>query len=176
VQPGGVPGFYGDFTNAGKATVKGAEFEFSWRPNRQWEVNGFLALLSAGYDEFMSGGKNIADTQKFSNTPARQVGLNLTRTDRDVFGGALRSMVGYGYRSKVYPTTDLSETLAQGGYSIWTAGVVWEAPKNWTFSLHGSNLGNKRYRTDGYNIPAVFILDGFYGPPRQIIAKAGYKF
>ena len=176
VQPGGVPGFYGDFTNAGKATVKGAEFEFSWRPNRQWEVNGFLALLDANYDEFISGGKNIADTQKFSNTPARQVGLNVTRTDRDVFGGALRSMVGYGYRSKVYPTTDLSETLAQGGYSIWTAGVVWEAPKNWTFSLHASNLGNKRYRTDGYNIPAVFILDGFYGPPRQIIAKAGYKF
>lgn len=175
-QPGGLPGFYGDFTNAGKATVQGAEFEFSWRPNRQWEVNGFLAFLDAKYKEFISGGHDIAATQKFSNTPRKQLGLNLSRTDRDVLGGTLRSMLGYGYRSKVYPTTDLSETLAQGGYGLWTAGVVWEGAKHWTFSLHGSNLGNKRYRTDGYNIPAVYILDGFYGPPRQVIAKAGYKF
>ena len=175
-QPGGLPGFYGDFTNAGKATVQGAEFEFSWRPNRQWEVNGFLAFLDARYKEFISGGQDIAATQKFSNTPRKQLGLNLSRTDRDVLGGTLRSMLGYGYRSKVYPTTDLSATLAQGGYGLWTAGVVWEGAKHWTFSLHGSNLGNKRYRTDGYNIPAVYILDGFYGPPRQVIAKAGYKF
>lgn len=175
-QPGGLPGFYGDFTNAGKATVQGAEFEFSWRPNRQWEVNGFLAFLDAKYKEFISGGQDIAATQKFSNTPRKQLGLNLGRTDRDVLGGTLRSMLGYGYRSKVYPTTDLSKTLAQGGYGLWTAGVVWEGAKHWTFSLHGSNLGDKRYRTDGYNIPAVYILDGFYGPPRQVIAKAGYKF
>lgn len=175
-QPGGLPGFYGDFTNAGKATVNGAEFEFSWRPNRQWELNGFLAFLDASYKEFISGGRDIADTQKFSNTPRKQLGLNVTRTDRDVLGGTLRSMIGYGYRSKVYPTTDLSETLAQGGYGLWTAGVVWEGARNWTFSLHGSNLGNARYRTDGYNIPAVYILDGFYGPPRQVIAKAAYKF
>lgn len=176
IQPGGLPGFYGDFTNAGRATVKGAEFEFSWRPTRQWEVNGFAALLDASYGEYMSGGQNIAATQKFSNTPRRQLGLNLMRTEPNVWGGTLRAMAGYGYRSKVYPTTDLSETLAQGGYSLWTAGVVWEGARHWTFSLHGSNLGDKRYRTDGYNIPAVSILDGFYGPPRQIIAKAGYKF
>lgn len=175
-QPGGLPGFYGDFTNAGKATVNGAEFEFSWRPSRQWELNGFLAFLDASYKEFISGGRDIADTQKFSNTPRKQLGLNVTRTDRDVLGGTLRSMIGYGYRSKVYPTTDLSETLAQGGYGLWTAGVVWEGAKNWTFSLHGSNLGDKRYRTDGYNIPAVYILHGFYGPPRQVIARAAYKF
>jgi len=175
-QPGGLPGFYGDFTNAGKATVNGAEFEFSWRPSRQWELNGFLAFLDASYKEFISGGRDIAATQKFSNTPRKQLGLNVTRTDREVLGGTLRSMLGYGYRSKVYPTTDLSETLAQGGYGLWTAGVVWEGAKNWTFSLHGSNLGNARYRTDGYNIPAVYILDGFYGPPRQVIAKAAYKF
>lgn len=175
-QPGGLPGFYGDFTNAGKATVQGAEFEFSWRPSRQWEVNGFAAFLDAKYKEFISGGQDIAATQKFSNTPRKQLGLNFSRTDRDVLGGTLRSMLGYGYRSKVYPTTDLSETLAQGGYGLWTAGLVWEGAKHWTFSLHGSNLGNKRYRTDGYNIPAVSILDGFYGPPRQVIAKAGYQF
>jgi iron complex outermembrane receptor protein len=31
-QANGQPGFFGDFTNAGKATVNGAELEFLWRP------------------------------------------------------------------------------------------------------------------------------------------------
>lgn len=175
-QANGLPGFYGDFTNAGKATVKGAEIEFAWRPNRQWDVAGFAAFLHAGYDEYLSGGKDIAAQQKFSNTPRAQFGLNLTRTERGVWGGTLRALAGYGYRTKVYPTTDLSETIAQPGYGLWTAGLVWEAARHWSVSLHGSNLGNARYRTDGYNIPALYILDGFYGPPRQIIAKLGYRF
>ncbi|MDC8757099.1 TonB-dependent receptor [Janthinobacterium fluminis] len=175
-QANGLPGFYGDFTNAGKASVKGAEIEFAWRPNRQWDVSGFAAFLHASYDEYMSGGKDIAAQQKFSNTPRAQFGLNVTRTDRDVMGGTLRTLAGYGYRSKVYPTTDLSETIAQPGYGLWTAGLVWEAARHWTVSLHGSNLSNVRYRTDGYNIPALYILDGFYGPPRQVIARAAYRF
>lgn len=82
------------------------------RPSRQWEVNGFLAFLDAKYKEFIGGGQDIAATRKFSNTPRKQLGLNLSSTDRDVLGGTLRSMLGYDYRSKVYPATELSETLA----------------------------------------------------------------
>ncbi|WP_255755208.1 TonB-dependent receptor [Massilia sp. erpn] len=176
VQADGTPSFYGDFTNAGKAKVKGAELEFVWRPNRQWNVSGFAAWLHARYDEYLSGGRNIAAEQKFSSTPRGQYGLNLERVDQNVMGGTLRTMLGYSYRSKVYPTTDLSETLAQPGYGLWSAGVVWEASRQWTFSLHGANLADKHYRTDGYNIPALYILDGFYGPPRQITARAAYRF
>jgi iron complex outermembrane receptor protein len=175
VQPGGLPGFYGDFTNAGKGTVKGAEFEFSWRPNRQWEVNGFLALLNASYDEFMSGGKNIADTQKFSKHAAAPGG-----PEPDAHGPrrVWRRPAQHG-RLRL-PQQGVSDDGLErdpgAGRLQYGRPASWEAPKNWTFSLHGSNLGNKRYRTDGYNIPALYILDGFYGPPRQIIAKAGYKF
>lgn len=174
-QANGTPGFYGDFTNAGRGKVRGAELEFAWRPAPQWSVNGFAAWMDAGYDEYLSGGKNVAAQQRFSNTPRAQLGLNLIHTGRQVFGGELRSMLGYGYRSKVYPTTDLSETIAQPGYGLWQAGVTWEAGR-WSVGLHGSNLTDVHYRTDGYNIPAVSVLNGFYGPPRQVGARLGYRF
>ena len=115
----------------------------------------------------MSGGNDIAAPQKFSNTPGQatrpEPGPHRPRYPRR----HVAHPHGYGYRNKVYPTTDLSETLAQNGYGLWTAGLVWERARHWTLSLHGSNLRDVRYRTDGDYVPAVFILDGFYGPPRQ---------
>jgi iron complex outermembrane receptor protein len=175
-QANGTPGFYGDFTNAGKAHIDGAELELAWRPDRNWNITGFIAGLDAKYDEFISSGVNIASSQKFTNAPKMQVALNVERIDQPGFGGTLRTLVGYSYRTKVYPTTDLSEVIAQAAYGLWSAGVVWERDKHWRFSVNGSNLADKQYRTDGYNIPALHILDGFYGPPRQVMARVSYRY
>jgi iron complex outermembrane receptor protein len=54
--------------------------------------------------------------------------------------------------------------------------VVWRANDAWTFSLQGTNLADKEYRTTGYNIAALGILTGFYGPPRQYSLTARYNF
>lgn len=175
-QANGTPAFYGDFTNAGKAHMDGAELEFAWRPDRSWNISGFISTLNAKYDEFMSGGVNIASTQKFTNAPKMQLALNVERIDKPGFGGTLRTLLGYSYRTKVYPTTDLSEVIAQPAYGLWSAGVIWERDQHWKFSLNGSNLSNVHYRTDGYNIPALYILDGFYGPPRQVMARVSYLY
>jgi iron complex outermembrane receptor protein len=174
--PNGTQGFFGDFTNAGRATVKGLEVEFAWRPDRVWTVSGNVAGIDARYDEYISRGVNIASIESFSNTPSLSGSLNIEARTAAPWGGTLRTHVGVSYRSQVYPTTDLSPALAQNGYSLLNAGVVWERDKHWTFSLQGSNLGDKAYRTDGYNIPSLGILDAYYGPPRTVSVTAGYKF
>lgn len=175
-QANGTPGFYGDFTNAGKAHIDGAELELAWRPDRHWNVAGFLSGLHAVYDEFISSGVDISSTQKFTNAPKFQASVNVERIDKPSFGGTLRTIVGYSYRTKVYPTTDLSEVIAQPDYGLWSAGIAWERDAHWRFSLNGSNLSDVKYRTDGYNIPALHILDGFYGPPRQVMARVSYRY
>ncbi|MCZ8077483.1 MAG: TonB-dependent receptor, partial [Paucibacter sp.] len=75
-----------------------------------------------------------------------------------------------------YPTTDLSEVIAQNAYGLISAGLIWEKTERLSFSLQGSNLANKAYRTDGYNIASLGVLSGFYGAPRTITAGVGYKF
>jgi iron complex outermembrane receptor protein len=174
-QANGQPGFFGDFTNAGKATVNGAEIEFLWTPSTAWRISGNLATLDAKYDEYIDRGVNVADQKKFSNTPKFQASLNLEH-NLPLAVGTLRSRLGLSHRSKVYPTTDLAEALSQDAYTLVNAGLIWEKDSRLSFFLQGSNLTNKAYKTDGYNIAALGVLNAYYGPPRTFTLGGTYKF
>ncbi|MDR7335392.1 TonB-dependent receptor [Roseateles asaccharophilus] len=174
-QPNGQPGFFGDFTNAGKATLKGGEVEFVWNPSADWRVSGHVALLDAKYDEYFDRGVNVADQKKFTNTPKTQAGLNIEHNARLAMG-TLRSRLGVTHRTKVYPTTDLSESLAQDAYTLVNAGLIWEKDARLSFFLQGSNLTDKAYKTDGYNIAALGVLNAYYGAPRTFSVGGTYKF
>ncbi|MDR7297409.1 iron complex outermembrane receptor protein [Pelomonas aquatica] len=174
-QPNGQPGFFGDFTNAGQATLKGGEIEFLWMPTAAWRLSGHIAAMDAKYDEYIDRGVNVADQKKFTNTPKTQVGLNIEYNARLPMG-TLRSRLGLSYRSKVYPTTDLSEALAQDAYTLVNAGLIWEKDARLSFFLQGSNLTDKAYKTDGYNIAALGVLNAYYGAPRTVTVGGTYKF
>ncbi|MBV8503261.1 MAG: TonB-dependent receptor [Paucibacter sp.] len=172
----GQQGFFGDFTNAGSARVNGAETEFAFRPDRVWTISGNLAYMDAYYLEYMDRGVNVASSKFFTNTPNFTAGLNIEARTAVAWGGTLRSRVSASYRSKVYPTTDLSPDIAQQAYTLYSAGMIWELDRHWSFSLQGNNLFDKHYRTDGYNIPSLHILDAYYGPPRTYSGSVTYKF
>jgi iron complex outermembrane recepter protein len=174
-QANGQPGFFGDFTNAGKATVQGAEVEFLWMPTTAWRLSGHLAALDAKYDEYIDRGANVADQKKFTNTPKFQAGLNIEHNMKLAMG-TLRSRLGLSHRSKVYPTTDLAETLAQDSYTLVNAGLIWERDSKLSFFLQGSNLTDKSYKTDGYNIAALGVLNAYYGAPRTFTVGGTLKF
>ena len=174
--PNGQPGFFGDFTNAGKGHIDGLEEEFAWAPNEYWTLRGNLAWMHTKYTKFMTGGVNIADTQKFTNAPKFSGGLTLEHTVPLGNGGSLNGYVNYRYQGMVYPETTLSPLIAQPGYGLWNAGVTWQVNQPWSLSLQGSNLANKSYRTTGYNIAALGIVTGFYGNPRMVTLSARYAF
>ncbi len=170
------PAFFGDFTNAGKASVQGLELEFFGQLTDNLSLQGNLAWLDAEYDEFISRGVNIADTQKFTNAPEYSGAIALQHTFPLASGGEIRSRVSYSYQDDVIPTTDLSSAIAQKGYGLWGASVIWQANDNWRFALEGSNLADEEYRTTGYNIAALGVLTGFYGAPRTWALTAAYEF
>ena len=174
--PNGSQGFFGDFTNAGKGHIDGLEEEFAWKPSDNWTIRGNVAYLHTKYTEFMSGGKNIADTQRFTNAPKWSGGLSVENNYPLANGGSIGARVNYTYQTTVYPETTLSPLIAQRGYGLWNAGIVWEVNEPWTLSLQGTNLANKSYRTTGYNIAALGIVTGFYGAPRMVTLTARYKF
>lgn len=176
IQPNGQPAFFGDFTNAGAATINGVELEIAGRIGERTTLSGMVAYLDAGYDEYIDRGVNIADQQKLTNAPDWQSSLTIAHT-WDAFGGQLEGRVTGIYQGAVWPTTDLSIDIYQSGYTLWNAGLVWRADGNpWTFALQGSNLTDKEYRTTGYNIPALGVLTGFYGPPRQYQLIVAYEW
>src|SRR5690606_35388144 len=119
--------FLGDFTNAGKGTVNGAEVEYQWLPNDNWLISGNFAWLDAEYDKFISSGTNIADREKFPDAPAFSGAVNVEWRTALANGRDRSARVSYAYRSEVYPTTDLSEDIKQDGYGLVSAGVMWRA-------------------------------------------------
>ena len=174
--PNGSQSFFGDFTNAGKGTVNGVEVEYQFLPTANWLISGNLAWLDAKYDEFITSGVNVADSQRFTNAPEFSGAINVEyRTDL-ANGGNLSARVGYSYQSEVWPTTDLSPLIRQEGYGLVNAGVIWKLDDAWSLSLQGTNLADEEYRTTGYNIAAYGVLTGFYGPPRQYSLTARYDF
>ena len=173
--------FFGDFTNAGSGTVNGVEVEYQWLPTRNWLISGNLAFLDAKYDEFIYTGLNIADEQEFTNAPEFSGAINVEYRTELARGGNLSARVGYSYQDDVVATTEIVRTgavpITQDGYGLLNAGVIWDTGGPWSFSLQGSNLTDKEYRTTGYNINAALgVLTGFYGPPRQFSLSARYAF
>ncbi len=168
--------FFGDFTNAGAGTVNGIEVEYQWLPSANWLISGNLAWLDAKYDEYIDGGVNVADSKEFTNAPDFSGAVNVEYRMQLAGGGNFSARVGYSYQSEVWPTTDLSAAIMQPGYGLVNAGLIYKPSDVWTFSLQGTNLADKEYRTTGYNIPAIGGLTGFYGPPRQYTLTARYDF
>jgi len=173
--------FFGDFTNAGSGTVEGVEVEYQWLPTTHWLISGNLAWLDAKYDEFMYAGVNIADEQEFTNAPEFSGALNVEFRTPLANGGDISARVGYSYQSDVVATTEIVRTgalpITQDGYGLVNAGVIWRLDENWSFSLQGTNLADKEYRTTGYNLNAALgVLTGFYGAPRQYSLAVRYDF
>ncbi len=171
--------FFGDFTNAGKGTAKGVEFEYQWLASEHWLISGNLAYLKTKYDEYLYRGINIANEQEFTNAPERSGAVNV-EYNTPVGDGNLGFRVGYSYQSRVVATTEVTsvaDPITQGGYGLLNAGVIWRTGQNWMFSLQGTNLTDREYRTTGYNInSALGVLTGFYGAPRQYTLTARYSF
>jgi len=173
--------FFGDFTNAGKGTVNGVELEYQWLPTANWLISGNLAWLDAKYDEFMYAGVNIADEQEFTNAPEFSGAVNVEYRFDLASGGNIATRLGYSYQDRVVATTEIVRTgakpIEQAAYGLVNAGVIWRTEGPWTFSLQGSNLADKEYRTTGYNLNAALgVMTGFYGAPRQVSLSARYDF
>ena len=181
----GTPSFCGDFTNAGKGTVDGAELELQYRPSEHWYFSGNLAKLNARYDEYIFKGFNIANQQEFTNAPDFSGAFNAEYRTPVGDRGDLSLRLSYSYQSEVTATTEVTVDpithavvvpIHQDGYGLLSAGAIWKTGGAWTFALQGSNLNDEKYLTTGYVIPSTGVRTGFYGNPRQFSLSARYEF
>ena len=168
--------FFGDFTNAGAGTIEGYELEAQFLVTEAFRLSGNIASLNAEYDEFMTAGVNVAASQRFTNAPSFSGAINADYTAELANGSELLMHLGYGYQSKIIPTTDLSPAITQDPYGLVNAGITWRSGGPWTVLLQGANLTDKEYRTSGYNIASLGVLTGFYGAPRQYSLSVRYDF
>ena len=170
--------FFGDFTNAGKGRIRGAEFEFSWAASKALRLSGNAAYLDASYQQFLSGGVNLADQRKFTDIPKLAASLNAWY-QWPLSAGELTANLGYSWRDTVQPVTNQSDLLLQPAYGIWQASVMFNpADSRWRIALEGKNLADKHYRTTGYDLrdSGFPIVSAYYGDPRLVTLRLSYTF
>ena len=196
---GNVNGFAGSLTNAGKAKIKGLELEAVMHPTDSLNLSAMYSYTDAKYDEWIvangAGLINVAAQAEFQNTPKHAANLSASYDwPMAMMGhsGSLSLLGSASYKSLVYQTefartgatAALDATvpgnlmLAQSGYTLLDAGLVWtSSDRKLQIGLHGRNLSDKRYKVAGYNFSGFFnTVTTFYGDPRTVRLTLGYKF
>lgn len=198
----GVPTFCGVVNNAGKARMKG--FEFEGRAKLIQSDTGTLTLSgSFGYIDakYLSYITNIAGTptqvaqfRHIQNTPAWSGSANLDYAMK-LGDGTLNLGAGMSFKSTTYQFEVANPYLDQPAYQLFDASIVYHAPGNrWTLGVYGKNLTDEHYRTSGYTFMAANattgvlatplaaalgregVLTTFYGNPRQVYVTATLNF
>jgi len=163
--------FAGVTTNAGAATVKGAELELSAILADDWITRGdrlstalALGYIDAGYDEFVTAVtdpatgetalEDVADQRVFQNTPENTAHWNL-RYDvpMALFGndGDFSIRGAWSYRSETNQFEIPSQFLDQPAYSLYDLSLIWaRADGRFELGLHGRNLTDEEYQVSGY--------------------------
>ncbi|MFP1131811.1 TonB-dependent receptor [Asticcacaulis sp. W401b] len=174
--------------NAGKASIRGAEFEGTLRFTDKLTGNFALGYTGADFDEFISYNVltasyvNLAGVYNFQMTPEWTNNFGLTYKT-DAFGGSLVVSPQASYRSDMQMFEAANAALDQKAYWLYDMGVTWTAPgAKYKVGLYGRNLGDERYRTGGYNFPSSVSplfgnsVSAFYGAPRTVTLTLEYRY
>ncbi len=171
--------FFGNFLNAGDATVQGFELEYVLDATDWFGLSGFLAYLDATPDSLLDANQDgLVDTQVITNAP-ELTGAIRANVYFPLFGGLVTGSLGYSYRDDSVLTNEGQgvEPLMQDSYGLLDTWVSWLSPKaKWRIGISGRNLTDEEYLTSGYNLPALGVVVGSYGAPRTILGTVEYRF
>ena len=182
--PGGG-GLLPVFSNAGEATMQGAELELVVLLAEHWRINLNIGYLDAEYKEFLAGADainsialDISDERHLVNAPEWDTFVGITYETELSNWGHLTLTTDAAYRSKTYLEVNSSENLAQGGYTVINAAAIFDsADEHWQVILGGKNLGDKEYRTHAFDLAAFpGVQLGYYNPPKTLNLAVKYKF
>ena len=181
--------FFGNFTNAGNATVQGVEVEFDWTSPavRGLGLAGNVSYLDARPDDFVDGnGDGFVDTQVITNAPRWTGALHLN-LGFPAWGGWINCRLTGSYRDDSTLTSEGGpdprdpmrplRPLVQSAYGLFHTHLVWSSQSGtWQVGLNGKNLGDEEYLLSGYNVPILGVIVGNFGAPRTVTATLGYRF
>jgi len=174
--------FAGITTNAGKAKIRGFEFEAVAHLTKEFTLSGMYSYIDAKYKEYIVAGVNVADQRNFQNTPRNSANLRATYEvpmPLAGYNGRLSLIGSASYRGHTYQF-ETPSIIDQDAYRLYDASIVWtRSDGKIRAGLHGKNLSDVHYKTAGYLFPTLGnegTLTAFYGAPRTVQGTVEYRF
>ena len=176
--------FFGRFLNAGDAEIKGIEMEFAYSPvAAEWlTLAGNVNYLDASPTKFLDENNNgLVDTQVITNAPKNTAAVR-ANFDFPTDSGTWMASLGASYRSKSVLTNEGEGVLPleQPSFTVWNASLGFAfGDGRYSVMLHGKNLADEYYITNGYNlfeIASLGVKTGSVGTPRTVLVTFDARF
>lgn len=137
--------------NAGAATVKGVETDFSWRLSENFRLDGFLGYTDAAYDSFIThdatGAVFDLTSQPFNGAP-KWTGRIAAHYERQLGSGTLEASVGWNHQSSVSLQPISFPGAVSGDVDLVDARIAWlSRDRSLELALYGTNLTDDHYFT-----------------------------
>ena len=174
--------------NAGALNIQGFEIEAAWTPVPGLLIDAQVGYLDAEYDEFADtrfpGGSRAFQEPAFAPHWTLRLGVqdevNLDGRGFLTIGAQARYRTRHALAvdNTIIGTTTEIPGLFEDGYGLIDARMVYESPdRSWHIGVYGQNLLNEVYKTDGQEFSSIgSIRTAYYGAPRTVFVRAGFRF
>jgi len=179
--PAGVAPF---LTNAGKASIKGAEAELTWLLATDWNVEASLGHLESRIDRLditplavIPPGLRVGNELPFAPRWQGHLGIAYTAHAASL---DITPRVDASYQTRTFfDATDTPEIAQRGGYTVLNASVVVSpGAEPWRVTVGVNNATDKIYRVAGNS--SLSTGSGYaevaYARPREYFATINYSF
>lgn len=174
------------FFNAGKASIDGAELEFTWIPHDNWIVEGGLGYLDSSIDEAVeivvpgrpvSAGPDKGNQLPFAPELQWNVGIGYYG---EIGGYRIQPRIDISYSDPVYFDAANTEAIAQGdAYTLVDLSMVIESPElTWKVAIGVNNATDEVYKVSGNSSlgSGSGYAETAYARPRVVFANFSYEF
>jgi iron complex outermembrane receptor protein len=179
--PNGVAPF---LTNAGKASIDGAELEATWAPTADWRVEASVGYLDATIDRLdvpalavLPPGLVVGNRLPFSPKYQGHVGIQYTA---HAGGFDITPRLDATFQDKTFfDATNTPEIAQLDSYTVLNASVAFGPPAGkWSVTLGINNATDELYRIAGNS--SLTTGSGYaevaYARPREYFGVVNYKF
>lgn len=158
--------------NAARGRIYGGEAELTAKPFRALTLTATAGYLDTAYTGFATNfdaTQGITKNNRFVNSPKWSLSSGASYVMPLGTTGSLTVRGDWSYRSKVYNDAANSERIAQAGYSVFNAAVMFATPDDvWQVSAGVKNIADKTYLLTGNDEFNGFgYVEGVYARPRE---------
>lgn len=161
-------------TNAGQATVEGAELEVAWRPLPWLNLTGSYGLLDTVYDDFVIPGGAVNTGNPLGSSPRNKGSLAADVRIPLAGKGYVTGAVSWAYTDGYYTGATKDPNLHIDSYALTNLSLGYESQDGrWMLTAWAKNLGD----VDFLLTPSTQgVLAEYLGEPRTAGVMLSAKF
>lgn len=145
--------------NAGEAEIFGAELEWAYKPNENWDFSGGIGILDTEYtsltpesqvNQNLDGSPILTLDSELAKSPDLSVNALLARNWVLANGGSISAQVDWSYTSEMFNDVLNAAELERDELNLVGAAVTYTSPdERWLLALRSVNLTDEEYIVAG---------------------------